>query len=35
MLVASQKGHESVVELLIGAGANIHLGTSEVGIITH
>ena len=30
VFVASQEGHTQVVELLIGAGANVHLATSEV-----
>ena len=33
VFVASQEGHTQVVELLIGAGANVHLATSEVLLV--
>ena len=33
--VASQKGHTDVVDLLVQAGADIHLATTEVHVSTH
>ena len=33
--VASQEGHTEVVDLLVQAGADIHLATTEVHVSTH
>ena len=33
--VASQKGHTEVVDLLVQAGADIHLAITEVHVSTH
>ena len=36
MFIASQNGHAEVVDLLVQAGANIHLATTdEVNVTTH
>lgn len=33
LYVASQEGHTDIVDILINAGADIHLATTEVAII--
>ena len=35
MYVASQNGHTEVVDLLVEAGANIHLATTKVHVSTY
>ena len=35
MYVASQNGHTEVVDLLVQAGADIHLATTKVHVSTH